>query len=566
MNGPLRPPAVEWKGVRFRYAGAGGEALRGVDLAVAEGEFVLLTGPTGCGKSTLLRTANGLIPRESAGRLEGAIRLFGQDAAGLPSPLLRSWAGLLFQNPGDQLLCARVQEEVAFGPENLGEPPEAIAARVEEALASAAVSEKRLAKCQELSGGEKQRVALAGILALRPRLLVLDEPTSQLDERGAGEVLRSLAGLRDRLRPAVIIAEHRIDRILPLADRLVVMDGGAVRGIFPKGRFIEALPLLRDLGLEIPLWMELAERAKLENAEGEDEVCRRLAASGARVRLPEANGRPAASAPLLRFGGIRHAHAKAAPRALEAVSAELGANEILALMGHNGSGKTTLLSLLAGLAPLQAGEVRWFGEPPAPPSALSLAGRVGFLFQNPDLMLTAETVRGELELGPRLLGRPPARAEEAVARSMAFLGLGALADRNPFSLSQGERLRLALGALLACEPRVLLLDEPTAGLDRGTRVRLLKDLHRWVKAEGEERAMILCTHDAEAALEFADRGLVLQAGRVAACGPIEEVMDRAGRGELDGFLPSPVARAARRLGAPSVPRSREALLQGIAHA
>ena len=185
--------AIAWIGACFRYAGAASDALRGVGLAVREGECVLLTGPTGCGKSPLLKTANGLIPRESAGRLEGRIEIFGQDAAGVPSPLLRSWVGFLFQNPEDQLLCGRVEDEVAFGPENLAEPPVAIARRVEEALARASASAKRTARCAELSGGEEQRVALASVLALHPRVLALDEPTSQLDGRASRGGLRAPA-------------------------------------------------------------------------------------------------------------------------------------------------------------------------------------------------------------------------------------------------------------------------------------------------------------------------------------------------------------------------------------
>ena len=503
--------AIAWSGARFRYAGAPTDALRGIDLAIAPGECVLLTGPTGCGKSTLLRTANGLIPRESAGRLEGRVEVFGQDAAGIPSPVLRSWVGLLFQNPEDQLLCGRVEDEVAFGPENLAEPPGAIALRVEEALARASASAKRTSLCAELSGGEKQRVALASVLALHPRVLALDEPTSQLDGRASREILRSLAAMKRELGLTLLIAEHRVGRVLPLADRLVVLEEGAVLGVFPRERFGEALPLLRSLGLEAP---------------GE-----------APARAPRAPAR-AEAPPLVRFRRLGHRYAKEAPPALADLSAELAPGEILALMGPNGSGKSTLLGLLAGLLRIREGEVEWFGRPRPRLSLSSLTGRVGFLFQNPDLMLSADTVEGEVALGPRLLRRPAAEARRAVARGMEALGLPALARRNPFSVSRGERLRVALAALLACGPQVLLLDEPTAGLDRGLRQRLLEDLRRWVDEGAGERGIILCTHDTGSALQCADRALVLREGRLAAWGPAAEVLAGAGRGALADLEPA----------------------------
>ncbi|MEK6709857.1 MAG: ABC transporter ATP-binding protein [Nitrospinota bacterium] len=513
MSAPLRP-AIAWSGVSFRYAGAASDALRGIHMAIAPGECVLLTGPTGCGKSTLLKTANGLIPRESAGRLEGRVEVFGQETAAIPPPQLRSRVGLLFQSPDDQLLCARVEDEVAFGPENLAEPSEVIARRVEEALAWVRAAGKRRAMCAELSGGEKQRVALASALALHPRLLALDEPTSQLDGRGSREILASLAAARERLGLTLLIAEHRVGRVLPLADRLVVLDQGAIRGVFPRARFAEAVPLLQELGLEIP-----------------------HAANG------RAAARPAASPStpphsLVRFGRLSHRYAKDGPPALDAVSAELAPGEILALMGHNGSGKSTLLSLLVGLLRVQEGEVAWFGLPRPRLTLSSLRGRVGFLFQNPDLMLSADTIAAEIALGPRLLGHPEDRARGAVERSLQALRLSALAGRNPFSASRGERLRVARAALLACGPQALLLDEPTAGLDRGLRQALLEDLRRWVDEGAGQRGIILCTHDTESALQCADRALVLREGRRVAYGPAAEVLAGAGQGELVDLEPA----------------------------
>jgi energy-coupling factor transport system ATP-binding protein len=555
--------AIEWRGVRFRYPAASADSLDNVDLAIGAGEFVLLTGPTGCGKSTLLKTINGLIPRESAGQLEGEVSFFGRAIESIPVEELRAAAGLLFQNPDDQLLCSCVQEEVAFGPENLGLAPNLIASRVEDALAWTGAGEKRFALCGELSGGEKQRAALASVLSMGTVLLALDEPTSQLDGEGVGLILQSLNAVRRHLGATVIIAEHRLDRILPLADRLIIMDKGSIRGDFRKGRFIEALPHLKELGCEAPPWMELAAREGLNgSAEEEESLCQTLKASGLRMTFPEnENHWPKKQETiLLRADGITHRYPRADAPSLDNLSFDVNGGEILAMMGHNGSGKTTLLNLFAGLLSPQEGRLERFGQTG---SIGFQAGRVGYLFQNPDLMLSMETVEAELELGARLLRLDPTRAEAAISMSIGLLRLQNHVNRNPFSLSRGERLRVALGALLAMDPQVLLLDEPTAGLDRGMRLRFLEDLSRWVRERRRERAVVLCTHDAEAALGFADRCLVLRHGAIVAIGPADEVLFDAGSGPLTEVEPSPVTRIARRLGYSQTPRTTAALIGGI---
>ncbi len=554
--------AIRWTGARFRYAGADAPALEGIDLRIGAGEFVLLTGPTGCGKTTLLKTANGLIPRESAGRMEGSVEVFGENGGGsLPGRV-----GLLFQNPEDQILCARVEDEVAFGPENMGVPSGEIPVRIAEALAAVSAEEKRRARCAELSGGEKQRIALASVLSLHPRLLALDEPTSQLDERGAAEVLRALSQIRQKLGIAFLVAEHRIERVLPLADRLVVMEGGRIRGAFSRENFTEALPLLRELGLEVPPWMELAACAEAGPAGGEEAACARLKAAGLRIQKIPAENHREKGPPLLRVRDLSHRYRGAAAPALDAVSLLLEAGEILALLGHNGAGKSTFLSLLAGLLPCQSGAIAWFGEPAGRLKPHTLAGRVGFLFQNPDLMLSAETVEDEVALGPRLLGFEAGRARQAVAAGLEGLGIAGLRARNPFSLSRGERLRVALTALLAGEPRVLLLDEPTAGLDRGSRLSFLDDLRGWVDAARKTRAVILCTHDSDAALRVADRAMLLREGKRAALGPIDALMGGEGERIIADEEVGPLARIARRLAAPRAPRTIEALIGGLARA
>ncbi|MDA1001289.1 MAG: ATP-binding cassette domain-containing protein [bacterium] len=475
---------MEWKDISFRYAGTRQDALRNICLRLAAGELHLLAGPTGCGKSTLLKTVNGLIPSESAGRMEGGI-FFDGERSSAPAGV-RPDVGFMFQNPEDQLLCSRVESEIAFGPENLGLSVSEIGERIESALSAAAMGYKRGAAIHELSGGEKQRVALASALAMRPRILVLDEPTSQLDDSAAGQIVSALVELKNRFGLTILLAEHRIDRLLPYVDRLTLMGEGRIRGSFPRENLAQATPLLEELGL-VP---------------------------------PPAEDRPRKTAPaarprsvLLQASGISHRYPSAQRPALDDVSFDLRAGEILGLRGLNGAGKSTLLHALAGLLRLQAGAVAWFGDAPGRPDIRWLAGRVGFLFQNPDLMLTADTVEEEIGMGARFLGWPREQAAAAAERSIALLELEAHRRRNPFSLSRGERLRLALAALFATSPRVLLLDEPTAGLDRRFRLQFLARLRRWVDERPGERAAILCTHDQEALRAFADRTLHLAEGK-----------------------------------------------------
>lgn len=474
---------VEWEDVSFRYAGARQDALRNISLRLAAGELHLLAGPTGCGKSTLLKTVNGLIPSESAGHLEGRIFFDGEPSS--PASV-RPDVGFMFQNPEDQILCGSVESEIAFGPENLGLPIPEIRERLEDALSAAAVGHKRGAKTHELSGGEKQRVALASALAMRPRILVLDEPTSQLDDSAAGQIMSALVELKDRLGLTILLTEHRIDRILPHIDRFTLMDEGRILGSFARDDLPRASPILEALGLAPP---------------------------PAESRAP-GNTAARPGSVLLQASGISHRYPSAQHPALDGVSFTLRAGEILGLRGLNGAGKTTLLHTLAGLSRLQTGTVRWFGDAPARPSIRRLAGRTGFLFQNSDLMLTADTVEEEVMLGARFLGWPRERAESAAEESIGLLELGAHRRRNPFSLSRGERLRLALAALFATSPQVLLLDEPTAGLDRRARLQFLSRLRRWVDERSGERAAILCTHDLEALRLNADRTLHLEAGKV----------------------------------------------------
>ena len=384
-------------------------ALREIDLAVPAGQWLLLAGPSGCGKSTLLYLLNGLIPHVLGGEVEGTVRVDGLVPANVALRELSRRVGTVFQNPEVQLFMLRVQEDVAFGCENLGLPPAATHRRVEQALGRLSLTTLRDREVSSLSGGQKQRLAIAGALAMGCRTLLLDEPTSDLDEPSRAELLATLVELR-RMGHTIIMTEHRLDGLEGMVDRVVTMESGRV---VSDGPFPPAAPL-----------------------------CRRSL-----IRATDD------STPLVDLREVTFSYPGRTP-ALERLSVRFRAGEVVALVGPNGSGKTTLLKLLCGL--LRPAEGRAWIAGVERPSLARLVGSVGFLFQNPDEQLFADTVIEEIAFGPRHLDRAV-----NVDRYLKRLGLSQYRNEHPRSLSRGERQRLAAATVLAMHPSLILLDEPT---------------------------------------------------------------------------------------------------------
>jgi len=425
----------------FAYPG-GGAALQDVSLAVEPGELVVLLGPSGSGKSTLLRALAGLVPHFHGGRFSGSVEVAGMDTRVRRPAELAGAVATLFQDPEDQVVMTRVENEVAFGLENLGLPPAEIPARASAALAAVGATHLAGRAVAELSGGELQRVCLAATLALEPRLLLLDEPTSQLDPEAA----RALLDLARRSGIAVVCSEQRPALPLERADRVVFLDGGRVLLDAPRERALEWLRAER------PAWTE----PRSVHGRGS---ARELACRVADMSFAYPNGHVA----------------------LEHQSLELRRGEIVALVGANGSGKTTLAKVAAGLLESQGGSV-------------VRHGRAGYLSQDPGRYLVAERADEEVALG---VGGNLERARTA----LAAVGLAAAADRHPRDLSSGERERLALAAVAVIEPDLLVLDEPTRGVDPERKAELADRLRR----EAPRRATLVVTHDLVFAAAVADR-------------------------------------------------------------
>jgi energy-coupling factor transport system ATP-binding protein len=416
-------------GLRFSYGG-GPPVLDGISLAIEPGEHLALLGPSGSGKSTLLRALAGLVPHFHGGVFAGRVVVGGLDTRETGPAQLAGTVASVFQDPEDQVVMSRVANEVAFGLENIGAPPAEIWARVEEALAAVGAAELADREVRELSGGELQRVCLAAALALEPQLLLLDEPSSQLDPEAAEALFDRL----ERLRCAVVVSEQRPARPLAHARRVVFLDGGRI-----------VLDAPRDDAL---VW--LAEHHPLYLPHEPRLVCR--------------------------LAGIRFAYGER--RVLDGASLEVRRGEIVALTGPNGVGKTTLARIAAGLLEADAGEVEH--------------GRAAYLTQDPGRHLVTERVLDEVALGSDV---------ERARRALDAVGLGCAAERHPRDLSAGERERLALAAVLATEPELLVLDEPTRGVDPERKAELAALL----RAGAPARGTIVVTHDLPWAAEVADR-------------------------------------------------------------
>lgn len=501
--------------VSYWYPNAAAPALHELDWEVAPGEFVTVTGPSGSGKSTLLRCLNGLTPHFSGGTFGGVVTVAGQDTRRYSPRSLARTTGFVFQDPEAQFVAGRVEDELAFGMEQLGVPAVTMRKRVEEVLDLLGISALRSRDVSTLSGGERQRVAVASALALQPAILALDEPTSQLDPWGAEEVLAALTRLNEDLGLTIVLAEHRLDRVVSHSDRLTVLDRGGTLAHDGRPRVvlerveIAMLPPLIGLSRRLN-WQPLA----LSIKEGRL-AQRRDVAAGRVPSPPPPDPVPVPGTAVLSLQGVSAGWSRR--DVLRDVDLDLCPGELVALMGRNGSGKTTLLRLVAGFHRPDRGRVVLAGRDTARLHPAEIAQQVGYLPQNPSALFFAETLETELAFTLKHHRAPGRDPEE----TLAGLGLAHAAQRNPRDLSGGERERAALAAVLVGAPRVLLLDEPTRGMD-AMRKRSLAAILTRLRAEGV--AILLATHDVELVADIATRVVLLGDGRVFADGGPREVL------------------------------------------
>jgi len=503
--------------------------LKGIDLKIKKGDFVLITGPTGCGKSTLLKTLNGIIPHILRGEMQGRVLIEGKNTKAESIKELTQKVGLVFQNPEDQIFSTIVEDEVAFGPENLLIPKKELLERVINALKKVGMLEERKTGTNALSGGQKQRVAIASLLALQTSYLALDEPLSQLDPLGADEVLKVLKTLNLELGITIILVEHRIHEVAPLCNRVILMDSGKIIMDKEVRSAFKDLTLFKKFGLRVPESVEIFHRLGLNyiiplNAESAIKLLK-LNKKKVMSQLQKnptffKKTIPKFSSAILIVDGVYFTYSK--KYILQDINLKIGSGEMVALIGNNGSGKTTLLLHFAAILKPTDGILYFKGKDTKKLDPYTLAGEVGVVFQNPDLMLFCDTVLEEVSFGPRNLNISESEVKNRVNSVLKAMNLQDLKYEPPLALSRGQRFRVAVAGILSMKPDLILLDEPTTGQDKVHIESLMQYLKKLTKTG---ITVVFITHDLETALKYADRLMVLNSGKIIADGTPREVFN-----------------------------------------
>ncbi len=507
---------IEFDQVSFTYTDAGRPTLHRVSLDIPEGELCVVVGETGTGKSTLLRAINGLVPHFSGGTLAGTVMVDGRTTKDNRPRDLADVVGFVGQNPLASFVTETVEDELAYTMENLGVPPDAMRRRVEDAVDLLGLQDLRDRSLRALSGGQQQRVAIGAVLTASPRLLVLDEPTSALDPAAAEEVLSTLTRLVHDLGLTVVMAEHRLERVVPFADRIILVpgDGEPLVDGSPETvmRTSSVAPPLVDLGRLVgwdPLPLSVRDARRMSGPLRERLVP---------LSPPDPGAAATPSAGHLEAGSLRKVSVSYGPvLALDAVDLSVFPGEVLALMGRNGSGKSTLLSTLSGARRPSRGSVVVSGRDPQSFRPAELVRQVGLVPQDPGLLLYGESVRAECHTADKVSALPQGTTSRTLDRVLP----GVPGDRHPRDLSEGQRLALALALVVAPAPTLLLLDEPTRGLDYPSKDRLIAVLR---ELAGDGHAIVLATHDVELAARVADRAVVLADGQIITDGPARQVV------------------------------------------
>jgi len=554
---PSATPLVRVRGLAVTHDGARIATPADASFDIAPGEVVLLLGPSGSGKSTLTLTLNGLIPHSVPATLTGTVTVAGLDTRQATVAQLSTHVGMVFQDPDAQLVTGTLLDEVAFGPENLRMPVDEVLARAEAALRRVGLWERRHDNPDILSGGGRQRLAIACALAMGSPLLVLDEPTANLDPRGIGEVYAALADVVADGERAVLLVEHNLDAAVSFVDRVVVLDG---RGrVFADGTVDEVLRRRADELHELGVWLPVSTLAALRlrragfrldplpltPEELHDALERTPAPAPATAgssrsssERSEINRTP--TAPLISARGLTLRRGRA--EVLHGIDLDIARGEFVAVVGANGAGKTSLIQALAGVVAPPRGTVRVDGIDVGRADSRTLARHIGFVFQNPEHQFLAQTAFDEIAHGLRRQRLPESEVRRRTEELLERFGLTDHAMTHPFLLSGGQKRRLSVGTALVAGAPVLMLDEPTFGQDRARADELLSLLAE-LNAEGT--TIVVVTHDMQLVTEYAQRTVVLQDGRILAAAPTADVFADDDLVEQAGLETPPLRRALR---------------------
>ncbi len=501
----------------FRYRDRTNMAIRGLSFDAHRGEVLLIAGASGCGKTTLIRCVNGLIPRSYKGEVGGRIQIFGEETKDWALSRISQKIGTVLQDPERQILGTKVLNEVVFGLENLGMPREEIIQRADEALSFLRISALRDRETFSLSGGEKQKVALAGVLAMRPSILLLDEPLASLDPASAQDTLDTIRQLADEGK-TILMIEHRVEDVLRIKpDRVMYLSDGEIRYLGPVEGLYKNVSY-REVKLPAE---QVIESARWAPAPAEMKI------------LPSAAGEGSAKEPLVKFENVAFEYEPGA-EVLHGIDLEIHRGDVIAVLGANGAGKTTFVKHAIGLLKPKSGSVYVNGRDTREVSVAQIASTLGYVFQSPSHMLFAPTVREELAFGPNNMKHAKDQIEKEVKEALQIVNLSDKEQDPPLALSFGQQKRVSIAAILAMRSRILVMDEPTAGQDYQNYMSFMDSI---LQLPGFE-AILFITHDVDLAVIYANRVLMVADGRLAADGPPQEVLRDFDRLKTNRLVPT----------------------------
>jgi len=539
--------AVRVEDLSFTYAGNPGPSLRNVNFAQRAGEMIGIMGASGAGKSTLAKVLNKIVPELEGGELRGAVMLNGKSIADSRVCDLAGQVGMVFQDFESQLFSTTVAHEVAFAMERVAMPREEINARLGPALEAVGLRGFEDRDPTTLSGGQKQRLAIASVLALRPRVVVLDEPTTDLDPEGRAEVFALIRKMREE-GTSLIVIEHEAEE-LRQCDRVVILREGEIFAHGTPAVVMPQIELLEECGINAPGLDRVAQLLGLEHhpASLEDAEARirqslpgQTLANGAQIK----DNAVAQSGALLAAESVSFSYPDG-PRVLNEISLTIARGEFVAIVGQNGSGKTTLAKMAVGLLAPDSGTIALEGRDRTTLRPAETAREIGYVFQNPDHQIFADTVEAEVKFGPRNFGHDETEVESRCAEVLHAVGLDNERASDPFLLGKGQRQRLAVASVLALRPRLLILDEPTTGLDYREQRKMMK-LVSELNASGV--AIVMITHTPWLVAEYARRVILMRAGRKLFDGPVREFFLQDELLSASSFKPPEVTALSRRFG------------------